>query len=205
MRPLDRLLDAAGPSLSTAPPAGIDWPAPLGSQLAELLARRNGFYAFESALHLLPASSDGHDLASWNDAALWRHSYADLADGMFCFAEDVFGGQFAITTDEVIAFDSETGQRTPIAGSLEGWADAVLADYQFQTGYPLAHQWQQQHGALPAGQRLLPKRPFVLGGKYEVDNLYAMDAARGMRLRGELAVQIRDLPDGATIRYTITE
>jgi hypothetical protein len=45
----------------------------------------------------------------------------------------------------------------------------------------------------------------VLGGGYEVANLYAHDATRGMQLRGELAVQLRDLPEGANVRLTIVD
>lgn len=62
-----------------------------------------------------------------------------------------------------------------------------------------------RHGVLVEGQRLVPKLPFVAGGEFEVDNLYAADAVEGMRARGNLAVQIRDLPDGAQISYRIVE
>ena len=205
MSRIDRLLEIAGPPLTAAAPEPLDWPTPLGTELTALLARANGFYAFESALHVRPSGGGGQDLADWNEQTLWRDAYGGLADGLLFFAEDVFGGQFALASGGVVAFNPETGERTATANSLESWAATVLADYQFQTGYPLAHQWQQRHGALPPGQRLLPKRPFVLGGKYEMDNLYPLDAVQGMRLRGELAVQIRDLPDGATIRFNIVE
>ena len=49
----------------------------------------------------------------------------------------------------------------------------------------------------------MPKMPFVTGGEYAIQNLAAIEASRGMRFRGDLAVQIRDLPDGAQIRYSV--
>jgi hypothetical protein len=84
-------------------------------------------------------------------------------------------------------------------------AAALLDDYETLTGYPLAHEWQRQYGALPEGKRLVPKMPFVTGGAFDVANLYAEDAVEGMRARGNLAMQINDLPDGTRIRYRIVE
>src|SRR6185312_2296640 len=101
MSRLDRLLEIAGPPLSAEPPDTVGWPGSLGAELAGLLARVNGFYAFESALHVLPSGGGGQDLAGWNDGALWRDAYRGLADGLLCFAEDVFGGQFALVDDQV--------------------------------------------------------------------------------------------------------
>src|SRR5258708_4248515 len=64
-----------------------------GKQLIEVLNRKNGFYAFESALHLFPAGcKESHiDLASWNQADSWRKEYGDVTSGRLFFAEDIFG------------------------------------------------------------------------------------------------------------------
>jgi hypothetical protein len=67
------------------------------------------------------------------------------------------------------------------------------------TGYPLGHAGQAIFGQLPAGQRLIPKTPFVLGGQFRVDNLIALEAVEGMNLRSDIWRQIKDLPDGAQI------
>lgn len=177
----------------------------LAAELQEVLALKNGFYAFESALHLWPASPCDTELglADWNAEHLWRGEYAALAQDMLFFAEDAFGNQFCLHKQRVCSFDAETGEVVVKGRSLEEWAGRVLADYEVETGYPLIHEWQQQNGALPAGQRLLPKLPFVLGGKYELANLHALDAVKGMRWRGSIAVQIKDLPDGAQIHLNI--
>ena len=171
-----------------------------------MLGRVNGFYAFESALHVFPSgTTEAMSLELWNDPDLWRRDYDDLTDGLVFFAEDVFGGQFVLGDAGVGTFDPETGDVEVIAGDLTSWAAAVLGDYEMLTGYPIAHEWQVRHGALVEGQRLVPKQPFVTGGAFDVDNLYAADAIEGMRARGNLAVQIRDLPDGAKISYRIVE
>lgn len=147
------------------------------------------------------------DLCEWNDASSWRSNYQDLADGYLFFAEDVFGGQFAIDSsgEVIVSFDPETARTEVVAVSVDDWAGAVLKDYDYLTGHSLAHSWQERNGKLRPAHRLLPKLPFVAGGKYEAENLYSADSVNGMRLRGDLAVQIRSLPDGAKIRFNIVE
>jgi hypothetical protein len=63
----------------------------------------------------------------------------------------------------------------------------------------LATAWRHRHGPLPAGNRLIPKQPFFLGGEYALDNHYAGDAIQAMRARGNIALQTRDLPEGAKV------
>ena len=142
-------------------------------QLVELLYHKNGFFAFESALHLFPAGCrKSHiDVESWNRGDSWRRLYGDAINGHIFFAEDAFGDQFGVGVEGVYRFDPETGAIKEHSSDLEQWAETVLDDYEYETGYPLAREWQAQHGPLPEGKRLLPKIPFVLGGAYDVDNL----------------------------------
>jgi hypothetical protein len=203
---LAKLANIGGSALSLADPVlDADLLALAGSMaddLIGLLKIKNGFYAFESALHLFPATSSGDKigLACWNSPDLWVKQYQNMAIGCLFFAEDIFGGQFCIKANEVLLFDPETGQLKRLATNLEEWARSILCDYDLLTGYPLAHEWQRANGQIADGMRLVPKIPFVLGGKFSVQNLYPIDATKAMRLRGSIAVQIRDLPDGTPIR-----
>jgi hypothetical protein len=205
--PLDRLVSLATAPLGAAPTDALiesaDW---FNEGLSGLLSRANGFYAFEAALHVFPSGTSEHmSIELWNDPDLWRCSYGKLSEGLVFFAEDIFGGQFVLTTDRIGTFDPETGSVAAIAADVREWAAVLLDDYETLTGYPLAHEWQRQYGALPEGKRLVPKMPFVTGGAFDVVNLYAADAVEGMRARGNLAMQINDLPDGTRIRYRIVE
>lgn len=177
----------------------------LGVDLFEWLMEKNGFYAFESALHVFPigAAPPVLDLDSWNSLGLWKETYADLAEGILFFAEDVFGNQFCIRNDVVGSFDAETGSFQRLADGLDGWAKAILECYELHTGYSLAVEWQAANHLLAPGERLLPKAPFATGGDYRADNLVACDAVKGMRLRGDLAQQIRSSPEGSQIRWLI--
>src|SRR5262249_25280537 len=179
----------------------------LGMELVRWLNRKNGFYAFESALHVFPmGGKEGVlDLAQWNRDRLWRKDYGTLTQGCLFFAEDVFGCQFCIREEAVYFFDPETGEAREIARSLQEWAGLILDDYEVQTGFPIAHRWQEQHGPLPPGMRLVAKIPFVCGGTYEISNLALMDSVQAMRCRANLARQIHSLPDGTKIRFRITD
>jgi hypothetical protein len=201
---LERLLAVAGSPLGVVPVVFADMP----DELKDLLARSNGFVAFESALHVFPSAA-AHDggvtVESWNARDLWRTGFGRLPDDLLFFAEDIFGGQFAFGPQGVVSFDPETGGVALIADSLEGWAARILEDIELLTGFPLAHSWQQCHGQLPRSQRLLPKRPFVLGGDFAIDNLYPLNAVEGMQIRAELARQIATLPEGAAVTFKVVD
>jgi hypothetical protein len=209
---IERLLSIGSAPLCGHPPmlsAIVEQGSPnLSRQLIDLvLQERNGCFIFESALHIFPAGEirSGYDLASWNGDSAWRSAFTTMAEGCLFFAEDVFGGQFAIRQESIGRFDPETGNFERISDTLDGWAGRILANYEVETGYPLAHEWQARHGPLKPNERLVPKLPFVLGGAFEIQNLQAMDAMVGMRLRAEIARQIHALPDGQPVRIRVPE
>ncbi|WP_163505263.1 SMI1/KNR4 family protein [Fodinicola acaciae] len=186
------------------PPVSVDLGAGLYGELATLLAHTNGFTVFNAGVQLfhLGERGLGPELRNWNADQTWRHAYGSLTDGLFFFAQDLFGVQFAIEDNSrVCTFDPETGEREVFGGSLEDWADWLLADPDERGAYSFATHWQDTHGALDHDQRLLPRTLFVLGGSYDDDNLVAEDAVTCMLVRGPIASQIHDLPDGATIRF----
>lgn len=208
-RAIEQLLKLAsspvgsGPALLPVRPNSAN--GKLVGEWLQMLDRRNGFYCFESALHVFPSRSGAGvmGLSEWNAADGWRQEYKDLDRGGLFVAEDIFGNQFSILGDLIYTFDAETAEMTEFARSVNDWAEKVVTDFEAVTGFPVAHQWQSSHGALVVGQRLVPKTPFVLGGAFEIDNLYPCQASAGMRARGNLAVQIAGVPDGAPINYKV--
>jgi len=204
------LLNASAPLSQHVPNATESVCALAGSltnDLFRMLHSCNGFYAFESALHVFPSHSSHQEIGldDWNKEFLWRDAYEGFCDGCLFFAEDVFGGQFCIKNEKIYTFDPETGSLDYLAEDIEGWAKAILDDYEVLTGYPLAHQWQIQHGALPSKKRLLPKIPFVAGGEFVLENLYLADIVKGMKFRAFFANKIKNLPDGSQIEFKIVD
>lgn len=208
---MEKLLSIASKPLSERPVSvnlpDFDRHGLLAEELLELLRQRNGFYAFESALHIFPAAPFEREitLGRWNSYGLWRHNYGSLAEDMLFFAEDVFGNQFCLHDDQVCFFDAETGKLDAIGRHISEWVEKVLSEFEVWTGYPLAHAWQVKQGCLPVGYRLMPKVPFVLGGDYALENLCAISSVSGMKTRGNLARQIKELPDGAAVEFRIIE
>jgi len=208
---LDKLLSISSDSLAQGQamlaPELLGVAGKLGQELQALLNKKNGFFAFESALRVFPSCSSelSIGLDDWNSDNLWRKDYSGLADGCLFFAEDIFGGQFCIKNEVVCSFDPETGGLEEMAPSLEKWAKELLNEYNVWTGYSLAHEWQEHNGILANDTRLMPQTPFVCGGQFELGNLVAINAISGMRSRANLARQIVDLPDGAQIEFKIIE
>lgn len=208
---LKKLADLGSPPVASTPVSVEQVISIFGKQNADILLPllniKNGFYAFEGALHVLSdiGTKQEYGVFEWNSSELWRREYMDMAEGCLFFAEDVFGGQFCLRDGRVFSFDPETGELKPIAESAEAWSTEILKNYEFWTGYPLAHDWQKAHGTLPIGSRLVATTPFVLGGEYIVTNLHAVESARAMRLRASIAMQIRDLPDGVGATLKVIE
>ncbi|MGB7748669.1 MAG: SMI1/KNR4 family protein [Verrucomicrobiia bacterium] len=206
---ITRLLSAASDPLSAAPVGELSQPTTLsgsrGQELLNLLAHRNGFYAFEAALLVRPLDYDASPLGifQWNNEALWMSEYKTNLGGVVFFAEDIFGMQFCIKNDAVNSFDPETGEFKVIAPSLEDWSRWIWEDTKTRTGWPVAHFWQLKQGVLKPGMRLLPKVPFVLGGQFAIENLYELNDVEGMRFRASIANQLRDCPDGSKVVLNI--
>jgi len=176
----------------------------LGGDLFNLLKLMNGFYAFEAALHVFPVSSrDCMSLEEWNSDSFWRSGYRDLAEGLLFFAEDALQDQFCLSAEGIVRFESETGRRAFIAPTIEDWAGTTLGSYAQQTGWILASRWQAENGPIPAGKRLMPRTPFFLGGAYSPSNLWVGDSLEGMRFKADLALQTRNLRDGAQVRVAL--
>jgi hypothetical protein len=209
---LEKLLSISSPSIESNG-AGREPALPdigqraLVSDVIELLRARNGFFAFESALYVRSIDDNREclGLASWNAMDGWRREFGESAAGLLFFAEDVFGAQFCVADSGIGVFDPETGEHELLAETLEGWADRLLSDYRVLTGQPLARSWQVANGPLAPETRLVPFRPFVLGGAFSLDNLSAMRCTEGMRFRAGIARQIRGVPDGAKIRLKVVD
>jgi hypothetical protein len=176
--------------------------------LRVLLADKDGYYAFESALHLFPSRSvPGHiGVVEWNSRDLWKGEYGALIpDNLVFFSEDIFGVQFGLDENSVIEFDPETADIRFVADDVDDWAKLILSDYETITGFPIAHQWQIANGPLPVGTRLSPLTPFVLGGAFDLANIKCSNAVDGMRIRAPIARQIHDLSDNSRISLNVVE
>jgi len=210
-RSLTLLLDSAEPALGASPPYLGAWvrrhAGPRLAELESLYSERNGFLAFDRALRVFPAIPPAHALSinRWNGLRIWRDSYGRLANDLLFFADDIFGVQFCIQSGKIFTFDPETAALEQIAEDLAGWLAVILSETDYRTGRPFALDWQTANGLIEPTQRLVPKQLFMLGGDYVLTNFYVLDAVEAMRFRGDVAQQTQHLPDGAKVRFVVTE
>lgn len=198
---LAKLLAIGSPSIGAGIPGSV-----LPAELEPIYVSKNGFYAFESSLLVRHFGEPVNplDLRQWNAAETWRSVFDSEPAGV-CFAENLFGEQFVFQDGAVWHFDPETSEIARLADTLEQWAELILDDYDYRTGHSLAKEWQAQFGPLPRGTKLIPRRPFVIGGEFELSNLKATDEVASMRIRAAIANQIRDLPDGSPIDIRLVD
>ena len=86
--------------------------------------------------------------------------------------------------------------------------DGLIAQEEFQQDWHmagLAIQAEVRLGPLSEGERYCLKIPAALGGAYEAGNIGKVFIEDLIKLSGHIAEQIDGLPDGATVKFLITE
>ena len=172
------------------------------AQVLSLLESKNGYVAFEAALHVFSTDDAANvpGLVTWNSPDGWRKLYGLENDPILFFAQDLFANQFGITSDKVFRLEAEWGQLTEHSLNLANWAETVLQDYDYETGWSVGREWQLANHAIDASERLLAKKPIVLGGDYVSENFAAIPTAQCMQQLGRLFNEIKDKPDGTPVR-----
>jgi hypothetical protein len=139
----------------------------------------------------------------WNSGSLWRYAFEGLADGPPFVAESFLGEQYRVVDGIVARWNPETGEQEETDLTLQDWLALVRDDPSAEVPVCLLEDWEAENGRLPPDRHLAPRVPFVLGGGYEVDNLYSLPAVSDLRWRAQIATQIRSLPDGADVRVHV--
>ena len=86
--------------------------------------------------------------------------------------------------------------------------DSLSIDEEFMTDWymdSLVEMANEKLGPLQEGRKYCLKVPGVLGGEYSGDNLATISLEELIRFSGDLAHQIKDLPDGAQVKLNVTE
>lgn len=137
--------------------------------------------------------------AAWGWAGV--SPFAVLAENAFggLVIEDEQGRRWRISPDmlscEVIAEDK--------ANWLQLTRDQEFVEDFLMSG--LAESARRAHGRHTGDERFAFVMPPPLGGSYAAENLRKTPLVEIIHLAGDIARQIRDLPDGAKIRLKITD
>lgn len=86
--------------------------------------------------------------------------------------------------------------------------DALSQDQEFLHDWymkNLVEQAQSHLGPLTKGRKYCLKIPGILGGEYGGSNLATISLVELIRFSGHVAEQTKDLPDGAKVKFEITD
>lgn len=113
--------------------------------------------------------------------------------------EDIHGQYWRIIPEEcsceIVA--SDRNELDEISTSQE-----FLADWHMLNLVELANATL---GNLPEGKKYCLKIPGFLGGKYSSENLGVVGLDELIALSGDIAFQVKDLPEGATVRLKVVD
>jgi hypothetical protein len=166
--------------------------------LFELLRELNGFIVTGGTLHLRGACAqpEWHSLrAAWEGGEAFHRLYAAVSPGEIPFAQDCFGDQFLLREGAVLRLFAETGEMEEIAGSLDDFLSAVQDDIE---GY-----LNVQRADLAPGQLILAYPPFCVEGSESEVGLSNLPAIEVIRFHATVAKQLRDVPEGARIKFNV--
>jgi len=164
------------------------------------LSQFNGGFFFNNSLQLysLNNANEYNSIIYINE--LFRTTYSSLLKDEFFFAQDIFANQFAFYSDGILFFNIETGEKTHLANSFIDWIDLIKSEVDYYSGRSLVVLWNENKHRLLYDERLCPKMPFVLGGEYEIKNLYNSSFPEYIFTNANIANQIFKRPDGTAIK-----
>lgn len=136
---------------------------------------------------------------------LLHRYFGKLTENLFSFGQDIFGFQFAFVKDstQIIYFNSETGEREVMGNDFNEWLQVLDSRLDYHTGEPLMKDWIKEKGPIAPDVRLIPIKPFVIGGDYEIYNLRTLAFPEYLDYYSDIAHQISSIPDGTQIKLTI--
>jgi hypothetical protein len=169
----------------------------LHRELINILNVSNGFFCFEKALKFYAVS----EIKEINNI-IYTSLESSIVDNSLYFAQDIFANQFCIKGEKIYLFDIESFEYEFVADSFQEWEKEILSDYNYFTGYSLAHEWQLKH-ILNDDERLNSKQPFILGGEYNINNLFALNTIKIIEYKLNIGIQLLDVKDGDNVNIVI--
>src|SRR5690348_3725097 len=173
----------------------------LPPELAGILTEINGFILHDGALHVRGASlaPEWHSLrAPWREPEPFSALYPTVQPADIPFAQDQVGDQFLLRHGHVLRLSAETGDVEPVANSVDDFLTRVSEDIEGFLNVGLCH-------TMKPGQLLLAYPPFLFRESGAATSLRSSPASEVIRFHGDLARQIRDLPDGSQVQVKLTE
>jgi hypothetical protein len=193
----------SGPQLDDAALLGR-----LPPELARALGGRNGVVAYQGGLHVRGACAAPawHSLRhAWEGPDALSTLFDEVRPSDVPFGEDAFGDQFLWREGRVLRLSGELGELADAADGLEDFFTRVLADPGEVLDWQPLLDYLAGGGELGPGQLLAAYPPFVLSGGPGPRDIRPVDALEHRRFLADLARQLRGLPEGAEVRFEVTD
>jgi hypothetical protein len=101
-----------------------------------------------------------------------------------------------------VLFDIETAEQKIIAESFMDWLIILEDDLDYLAGVSYAIEWRKNND-LGLSQRILPEKPFVIGGEYNPENFDTSTFPYYITYNAQLAIQLLNLKDGESVKLVI--
>jgi len=175
--------------------------ATLPDGLRAAIAHPAGFILHHGAIHFRGCvhQPDWHSLrTAWHSECAFHRLYPAVLETDIPFAQDQLGDQYFIRGEEVFRLDAETGDIERFAPDLESFLAGIGGDIADYLNVGLDHQ-------LKPGFLLRAYPPFCMAESGKSASLRPVPAEELIHFHADLAAQIRDVPDGGKIVFTVTE
>jgi len=176
----------------------------LPEALVAALTKKNGFISHRGGFHLRGACVGPwwHSLRqAWEGTLAFHNLYSCVGPADIPFGEDCMGDQFLIRDATVVRLRAETGELESLDVALPTFLQDIQADaLEILQLQPLL-QFEQEGGTLSPGQLLAFYPPFFTEAASR--SLRAIDARERRSFLAEVAGQIRDVPDGAAVKFVV--
>lgn len=160
----------------------------------------NGGFFFRNSLQVYSLD----DVNDYNNIMIinkyMETNYSNMLEGEFFFAQDIFGNQFGFSTKGIVFFNIETGEKEYVAERFNDWIDLIFNDLECYSGVVILELWDSKKTHIKYNERLCPIIPFVVGGEYEIENLYAGSFPNYILANVNIANQVYNLPEGTDIQ-----
>ena len=180
--------------------------ADLPPELATLLRQINGFVLHHGMLHVRGAvlTPEWHSLeTAWKGPAALHALYADITATDVPFAQDCVGDQFLLRDGRVVHLSAEDGALEYLNLDLFAFLESASND---PIGYLRAQPliaYAHTGGRLEPGEVLLAYPPYCTRESAQGTSLKAVPALEAIGFHAEFARQIRQRPDGSSIRIVV--
>lgn len=166
----------------------------------------NGGFFFGQSLQLYSLTQEEAFRNILNVNSVLQTEFNFLFDGLFSFAQDIFGNQFAFNIDNghIVLFNIETGTKEILAKGFKEWLNILVEDLEYYTGMSYEKEWKQNY-SITLNERLQPKIPFVIGGNFSIDNFYANSYPAYLLYNADISKQVFHLKDGEKVQLKISK